>query len=66
MSDELNAEICVALTALKPKDKVLINTDKLGMFYVQWKEISKNINFSNLEDLDLDVNEYRVCINLDT
>jgi hypothetical protein len=64
MSDELNAEICVALTALKPKDKVLINTDKLGMFYVQWKEISKNINFSNLEDLD--VNEYRVCINLDT
>ena len=66
MSDALNAEICVALTALKPKDKVMINSHKLGIFYVQWKEISKNINFSNLEDLDIDVNEYRVCIDLDT
>tara|TARA_R100001143_G_C3282147_1_gene97228 strand:+ start:115 stop:300 length:186 start_codon:yes stop_codon:yes gene_type:complete len=54
------------LLELKPKDKVMITTDILGVFWVEWKEIKGNINLNNIDQLVVDINEHRACIDLTT
>jgi len=54
------------LLELKPKDRVLITTDILGPFWVEWKEIKSSINLNNIEQLVIDINEHRACIDLTT